>query len=64
MEKIISKGDRDIHIRSVVKSNLVGFGLSNVDIDFITENMTSDLLDVLDNYRCVNSSESIFNGEF
>jgi hypothetical protein len=59
----LSESDRDVHIKAVVKSNLVGFNLSSVEIDCVTENLTADLLDVLDNYKHLNAKQ-IFNGEF
>lgn len=50
MSKPINLGDRDTHIESVIKSNLVGFSLSSVDIDFIVFNMTADILHALESY--------------
>lgn len=50
----ISKDDRNIHIQAVIKSNLVGFDLSGVNIESITNNLAADIFDVLDNFDEVN----------
>lgn len=54
MEPSISVGDRDVHIQSVIKSNLVSFGLTPEQIDKITTEMTADILDILENYDQAN----------
>ncbi len=39
--------DRDILefvIRGIIKSNLVGFGLSSIELDSITDNMSEDII--------------------
>jgi len=64
MQGNISEEDRNVHIRAVVKSNIIGFSLSNADIDSITHNLTTDLIDVIDNYTLINDSRHICNGEF
>jgi len=50
----ISIDERDAHLRAVIKSNVIGFGLEPVIIDFITQNLTDDVLDVLANFDKVN----------
>ena len=55
MEPAISTGDRDIHIQSVIKSNLVSFGLTPEQIDKITTELTADILDILENLEIANS---------
>ena len=55
MEPAISTGDRDIHIQSVIKSNLVSFGLTPEQIDKITTELTADILDILENFEIANS---------
>ena len=55
MEPVISTGDRDIHIQSVIKSNLVSFGLTPEQIDKITTELTADILDILENFEIANS---------
>lgn len=51
----ISKADRDVHIQSVIKSNLISFGLTPEQIDKITMQLTADILDVLENFEEGNS---------
>lgn len=51
MGKLVSEADRNVHIESVIKSNIITFGLSTDDIDCITKNLTADIIDVLDNFR-------------
>lgn len=55
MEQNLNLADRDAHLQSVIKSNLVSYGLSAVDIDCIVSNLTADILDVLDNFQDLNS---------
>lgn len=50
----LSKGDRNLHLQAVIKSNLVGFNLSSVDIDSIVNNLTADVLDVIENFEIMN----------
>lgn len=54
MEPAISKGDRDTHIQSVIKSNLISFGLTPEQIDKITTELTADILDILENFDIAN----------
>jgi len=51
MSKHINLADRDTHIESVIKSNLVGFGLSSGDIDSIVSNMVADIITALEGYE-------------
>ena len=55
MEPVISTGDRDIHIQSVIKSNLISFGLTPEQIDKITTELTADILDILENFDLANA---------
>ena len=63
MEPAISAGDRDIHIQSVIKSNLVSFGLTHEQIDKITTELTADILDILENFEIANSPKEPELGE-
>ncbi len=53
----LSKDDRNVHLKAVIKSNLVGFNIESDLITQITENLTTDILDVLDNFDTLNSTE-------
>lgn len=53
----LSKDDRNVHLQSVIKSNLVGFNLTSIDIDCIVSNMIADILDVLDQFDHLNSED-------
>lgn len=53
----LSIADRNVHLQAVIKSNLVSFNLSSVDIDSIVANLTADILDVLDNFDDLNNKE-------
>jgi len=55
MEPVISTGDRNVHIQSVIKSNLVSFGLTTEQIDKITHELTADILDILENFDLANA---------
>ena len=55
MEPVISTGDRNVHIQSVIKSNLISFGLTPEQIDKITTELTADILDILENFEIANS---------
>ena len=55
MEPVISTGDRNVHIQSVIKSNLISFGLTPEQIDKITTELTADILDILENFDLANS---------
>lgn len=57
MEPAISTGDRDIHIQSVIKSNLVSFGLTPEQIDKITTELTADILDILESFDLANATK-------
>lgn len=46
---MISKDDRDVHLRSIIKSNLVCGDVSK--IDDVTDAMLKDILDLLENYE-------------
>lgn len=50
----LSKDDRNVHLQAVIKSNLVGFSLSGVDIEFIVNNLCADIIDVIDNFEVLN----------
>ena len=54
MEPVISTGDRNVHIQSVIKSNLISFGLTPEQIDKITTELTADILDILENFDIAN----------
>lgn len=56
MSKTVNEGDRDAHIESVIKSNLVGFNLSSIDIDFIVLNMTADIVHALESYELASNN--------
>ena len=53
----MDKMDRDLRISSVIKSNLVSFGLLSEQIDKITIDLTADILDILENYDQWNQAE-------
>jgi len=55
MEPAISTGDRNVHIQSVIKSNLISFGLTPEQIDKITTELTADILDILENFDLANA---------
>jgi hypothetical protein len=55
MEPAISTGDRNVHIQSVIKSNLISFGLTTEQIDKITTELTADILDILENIDLANA---------
>lgn len=55
MEPAISTGDRNAHIQSVIKSNLISFGLTPEQIDKITTELTADILDILENFDLANA---------
>ena len=55
MEPAISTGDRNVHIQSVIKSNLISFGLTPEQIDKITTELTADILDILENIDLANA---------
>ena len=55
MEPVISTGDRNVHIQSVIKGNLISFGLMPEQIDKITTELTADILDILENFEIANS---------
>ena len=50
----VSKGERDIQIEAVIKSNLVSFGIDTDKINTIVLNMTKDLIDLIDAFECAN----------
>lgn len=54
MSKAINLDDRDTHLESIIKSNLVGFNLSSNDIDSITKNLTADVIHALESYELIN----------
>jgi hypothetical protein len=53
----INEVDRDTHLRAVIKSNLV-CGNYN-DIDKMVDDLTSDIIDVLDNYDLLKVKDEI-----
>ena len=55
MESLISTGDRNVHIQSVIKSNLISFGLTPEQIDKITTELTADILDILESFDLANA---------
>ena len=55
MELVISTGDRNVHIQSVIKSNLISFGLTPEQIEKITTELTADILDILENFDIANA---------
>ncbi len=60
----LSKDERDLHIQAVIKSNLVGFNLSSTDIEFIVNNMSNDILDVITNFELLNKAVPDYYGLF
>lgn len=61
----IGKQERDVQIQSVIKSNLVSVGLTYEQINHITEELTKDILDILDNFYKPNQPENTdFNDDF
>ena len=50
----LSKDDRLLHLQAVIKSNLVGFNLPGIDIEFIVNNLSADIVDVIENFELMN----------
>jgi hypothetical protein len=50
----VSMDDLQVHLRAIIKSNLVSFGLSSVDIDSIMHNLSDDIVAVIENFISVN----------
>jgi hypothetical protein len=50
----LSKDDRFVHLQAVIKSNIVGFNLSGTDIEFIVNNLSADIVDVIENFEFMN----------
>lgn len=47
----MDKINRDTQIQSVIKSNLISFGLTPEQIDKITSELRDDIIDILNNYE-------------
>lgn len=55
MSQPIDKGERDLQITTVIKSNLVGVGITSEQIVSIAHEMTKDIIDILDNLENKNN---------
>ena len=50
MSKSLNIEDRDTHLESIIKSNLISCGLTSDAITEITSSMIADIVDALDCY--------------
>ena len=59
MEAGIGKAERDLQIQSVIKSNLISFGLSPEQIEKITLDLSHDIFDVLDEFERITGDKYV-----
>ena len=47
---VISWDDLEVHVRAVVKSNIISLGLTPTDIEKVAIELSKDVMDVFDHY--------------